>query len=274
MKTVMEKFSVLLSIYKKEKPEFLRASLESVFEQTRHPDEVVLIEDGPLTPELYDVILSFSERFPSMRIIAFENNRGLGNALRDGVNYCSYELIARMDTDDISKPTRFEKQLEVFRNNPETDVCGAWVDEFEGAPENVVCVRKLPEMHNELFMFGKKRNPVNHPVCMFRKSAVVNAGNYIEIPLFEDYYLWARMMKDGYHFYCIQESLLLFRRSPDMIRRRGGLAYAKVEARFQKVLHELKYISFCRMISNILIRFIIRIIPVTLRSWLYIKIRK
>ena len=270
----MQKFSVLMSVYHKERPAFLCAALDSVFSQTVLPTEVILVEDGPLTPELDGIIKTYVAKHPELKTVPLKQNLGLGRALNEGLQFCSYDLVARMDTDDICKPDRFEKQLKVFADHPEIDVCSAWVDEFIENPEVLEYTKKLPETPEELYEYGKKRNPVNHPVTMFRKQAVQFNGNYQDYPLFEDYFLWIRMLKYGCRFYCIQESLLYFRASPEMIRRRGGFKYALTEMRMQCLLYGLRYISFGEMLHNIAIRFVVRLMPNGLRKKIYSLIRK
>ena len=265
------KFSVLLSLYYKESPVFLQESLESIFCQIRLPDEVVLVEDGPLTPELYQVVTKFEKEHPELKVVALEKNGGLGRAFNEGLKHCSYELVARMDTDDICKPERFAKQVAFMEKHPEVDVVGAWIDEFQGDTSHVSSTRKLPEASEEIVAFGKKRNPMNHPVVMFRKSAVEAVGSYLPFYLFEDYYLWVRMLLNGATFYNIQESLLYFRLSPKMFKRRGGLKYACVEISFLWKLYCLGYTSFVTTCMNICIRIAARIIPNSLRSWVYKK---
>ena len=160
-----------------------------------------------------------------------------------------------MDTDDICRPDRFEKQLRVLRERPEVAVVSAWIDEFVDDPGHVVSTRRLPESPEELYEYGRSRCPVNHPVVMFRKQAVLECGGYVHYPLFEDYYLWARMMVGGAKFYNIQESLLWFRTSPDMFRRRGGLRYALTEARLQFLFVGIGYIGLGRFFKNLAVRF-------------------
>lgn len=265
------KFSVLLSLYYKENPLFLQESLDSIFRQTLPPDEVVLMEDGPLTQELYQVVNTFSSSHPEMKVIALKENGGLGKALNEGLKHCSHELVARMDTDDICKPERFAKQVAFLEKHPDIDVVGAWIDEFQKDVFHIVSTRKLPETSEEILLFGKKRNPMNHPVVMFRKKAVEAAGGYKSFYLFEDYYLWVRMLLSGARFYNIQESLLLFRCSPEMFKRRGGLRYACVETRFQWRLYRLGYLTLARTCLNICIRFSARILSNELRGWVYKK---
>ena len=262
-------FSVLLSLYHKEKAAFLRTSLDSVFAQTALPTEVVLVEDGPLSSELDAVVAEYAERYEQLRVVKFAENRGLGRALNDGLNFCSYDIVARMDTDDVAKPNRFEKQLNVFEEHPEYDVVGAWVDEFEGDIANVTSTRVLPESSDDIYEFAKKRNPINHPVVMFRKTAVEAAGGYKHFPLFEDYYLWVRMLLNGSKFYNIPESLLYFRSSPEMFKRRGGFSYACTETRYLWHIHQLGLVGLGQTCMNIPLRFLARVIPNSLRGFVY-----
>ena len=215
-------FSVLMSLYAKERPEFLRQSLDSVFNQTLPPDEVILVEDGPLTQELYSILDYFEKNNYKIKRIKLPVNVGLGRALNEGLKYCSYDLIARMDTDDICKEHRFETQVGVFKNNTEIQVVSSWIDEFSGTIGHLIGTRRLPEFPFEIFEYGKKRCPINHPAVMFKRSAVTLAGGYRHFPLMEDYYLWVRLLLNGAKFYNVQESLLYFRTSDDMYKRRGG----------------------------------------------------
>ena len=269
---MLSQFSVLLSLYYKERPDFLYQSLASIFDQTAIPAEVVLVKDGPLTDELEKILLSYQQRYSSLKIVSLPQNQGLGRSLNEGLKYCSYDIVARMDTDDIAKPDRFEKQLSFLKTHPEIDVVSSWIDEFEGAIDNILSIRKLPETPEELFQYGKSRNPINHPAVMFRKSAVLRSGSYQHFPLFEDYYLWVRMLMNGSKFYNIQESLLYFRTSPDMFKRRGGLKYALTEMRLQYCFYKLGYIGFCQMLKNDILRSVVRLMPNGLRSFIYQKV--
>ncbi|HIT89751.1 MAG TPA: glycosyltransferase [Candidatus Merdenecus merdavium] len=265
------KFSVLLSVYYKEQPDFLFQSLNSIFSQTLLPNEVVLVKDGSLFNELESVIDTYQKKYSNLKIISLSTNQGLGKALNEGLKYCSYDLVARMDTDDIAKSNRFEKQIKVFKEYPEMDICSSWIEEFEGVNDNVLSTRKLPEYHHAIIEYAKKRCPINHPVVMFRKSAVLKAGGYKHFPLFEDYYLWIRMLMNGAKFYNIQESLLYFRFSPEMFKRRGGWKYAMDELRFQRMMKQEHFISTFEFLRNVAIRFSTRIIPNSWRTLIYKK---
>jgi Glycosyltransferases, probably involved in cell wall biogenesis len=262
-------FSVLMSVYYKENPLYLDQALNSVFNQTLPPNEVVLIEDGPIEEPLKEVIYKHKQKFPQIKIITLEKNKGLGIALNEGLKHCSNNLIARMDTDDIAKLNRFEKQIQQFEQHPELDVVGSWVDEFTDNKENILSTRKVPENHAQIYSFAQRRNPINHPSVMFKKNAVLAVGNYQHFPLFEDYFLWVRMLKKGYKFYNIQESLLYFRTSLDTFQRRGGREYLKNEKKLQFAFYRMGFISQPRYISNVLIRILVRLLPNRFRSFLY-----
>lgn len=268
----MLQFSVLLSLYYKESPLFLSQSLQSLFNQTLLPSEVILVKDGPLNNDLERVISEFQRQYSLLKTISLPTNQGLGRALNEGLKHCSYELVARMDTDDIAKSDRFQKQVEIFSQYPDVDVCSAWIDEFEDKVTNVISTRKLPETHEEIALYAKKRCPLNHPVVMFKKSAVIAAGGYLHFPLFEDYYLWVRMLMNGARFYNIQESLLYFRFSPDMFKRRGGWKYAMDETRFQRFLFKRQFISFPELVKNVGVRFCVRLMSNSLRTFIYKKL--
>lgn len=263
------KFSVLLSVYYKENPVYLTDSINSLFNQTVIPAEVVIVEDGALTEQLYLVLDTMEKKYNGIKRIKCEKNQGLGKALQIGLLQCSNEIIARMDTDDIAKPNRFEKQLHVFETNKYIDVVSSWIDEFIDIKENIVSTRKIPETSEEIACYAKSRCPVNHPSVMFRKSAVLSAGNYQPFPLFEDYYLWIRMLLNDAKFHNIQESLLWFRTTSDTYKRRGGLKHAIDEIRFQKFLLKSNFINIPTFFKNILIRFCVRIMPNGLRTCIY-----
>ena len=266
------KFSVLLSIYYKESPEFLQECFNSILSQTLQPNEIILVKDGPINNELDSVITEYASLMPMLKIIPLTENQGLGKALNEGLKHCSHDIVARMDTDDICKPDRFEKQISIFKTNNDIDIVSAWIEEFEENTSNILSVRKLPETHSEIYAYGKKRCPINHPVVMFKKKAVLAAGGYMHLPLFEDYYLWIRMLVNGAKFYNIQESLLYFRTSEAMFMRRGGLKYALTEVSFLWKMHEIGYVNFFSTIKSILIRFTVRLMPNSVRSLIYKKL--
>lgn len=265
----MNNFSVLISVYLHEKPEYLREALNSIFNQTILPNEVILVKDGPLTSELDQVIKVFEANYSILKIVSISQNQGLGNALNIGLSHCNYELVARMDSDDICKYNRFEEQLKIFEAYPDLAVVGSWIDEFEGDISNIISQRKLPETSEEICKFFKKRCPFNHPSVMFRKDLINSVGGYMPFYLFEDYYLWGRVISNKYPVYNIQQSLLYFRTSSRMIARRGGLHYAKSELRLQQAFLKMKLINHFDFLRNICIRFIVRLMPNVVRMFIY-----
>ena len=267
-------FSVLMSIYHKEKSEYFNRAMESIWdEQSVKPDEIVLVQDGKLTDDLYIVINKWKIRLNEvLKIIPLEHNVGLGDALNEGIKHCSHELIARMDTDDISLPDRFEKQLKVFENR-DVDICSSWISEFDNDEKKIVSYRKIPEKHDEIVSYSKIRNPINHPAVMYKKSTVEKAGGYKKMIWFEDYYLWDRMILDGAKFYNIQEPLVNMRAGYSQLERRAGVKYAIEEFKFLKRLKEIGFLSTSQFIKNAVIRFIARILPKSLLKSVYKKIR-
>lgn len=258
-----------MSVYYRERAEFLDKALRSVFEQTVAPNEVVVVEDGKLTDELYAIIEGYKARYRSLKTIALPKNIGLGGALNEGLKYCSYELVARMDSDDICIADRFNLQLEVFEQHPELSVVGGWIDEFSTDDRIVESIRKLPEKHSEIRKFAKKKNPINHPSVMFKKSAIEAVNSYEHFYLLEDYWLWIKLLKNDYQFYNIQKPIVKMRGGIAMAARRGGWKYAKSEANLQMKMLAMGYIGIGTFCKNIIIRFTVRMMPNKLRTFVY-----
>lgn len=218
------KYSVLMSVYYKEKPEYLKASIDSMIKQTIKPDQIVLIKDGPLTEALDDVIREYEDN-PIVDVVELKENVGLGKALNIGLEKCRNKIVARMDTDDISIPDRCEKQLLILNQNKDVSVIGTGVAEFIGDPSNIVAYKKVYKEHEDIKRQMKYRNPMNHPSVMYRKEDVILAGSYKHWFLNEDYYLWIRMLQKGYKFSNINEPLVLMRITDETYLRRGGWKY-------------------------------------------------
>ena len=255
-----------MAIYRKERPEFLRMALESIINQTVVPDEIVLVEDGPLTNDLYSVINDYEEY---LHVVVNEKNLGLGLALNKGLLTCRNELVARMDTDDISENDRFEKQLRFFLKHPSCSILGGQIDEFVNNPEDVLGKRVVPETDSEIKKYLKKRCPFNHVTVMFKKTDVIRAGNYQDWFRNEDYYLWIRMAIEGFEFANLPDILVHVRVGTDMYMRRGGNKYFKSEKGIQKLLLEKKMIGYCTYVSNCGKRLIVeKLLPNRVRGWI------
>lgn len=269
----MQKFSVLMSIYHKEKPEYVRQCFDSLLNQSVPASEWLVVEDGPLTEELYAVLDEYEKSHPGLiKRVPLATNQGLGLALREGVPACTNELIARMDTDDIARNDRFEKQLALFEADSKLDICGSQIDEFETTPEQIVAHRTVPTSHDEIAKYQKKRDAFNHMTVMYKKEAVMRAGNYESCPLMEDTYLWVRMLQSGAQCANIDEALVYARIGHDMYERRGGWSYFKKYKTGRKMVRDTGYIGAWDYWKTIIIQFIVAMMPGKLRGFVFKKI--
>lgn len=196
-KDTEETYSVLMAVYGKENPVYFRQSIQSMLDQTLPLSDFVIVCDGPLTPEL-DKVLEWAggKLGKKLQCIRLKENRGLGNALRTGVPRCRCSVIARMDSDDISRKDRCERQFQIL-NQGDYGIVSGTLQEFIKKPGDLDRTRVLPRTPAEIREYAKKRNPFNHPCVMYRKSDVLKAGNYQDFPGFEDYCLWIRMLCNG-----------------------------------------------------------------------------
>lgn len=268
----MFSYSVLMSVYYKEKPEYLRQAIESIINQTVKTDDFVLVCDGALNEGLDSVICDTQAWMGDIfHVVRLPQNVGLGRALNEGMKHCKNDIVARMDSDDISRPERCEKELEIFENS-EIDIVSAAVEEFTDTPDNPEAVRVLPETNEEIIKFAKKRNPFNHPCVMYRKAAVEDAGCYQDFYLLEDYYLWLRMLLNGCRGYNIQEPLLWMRAGSDMYKRRSGGKYAKAQRALFAYMKERSFISTTEYVKSCIIRTASSYAPNWMRKVLFRKL--
>ena len=267
----MQKYSVLMSLYQKEHPEYFREFFNSMINQTVKPDEIVLVEDGPLTEELYQVVAEYQEKYNELfHVVVNKENLGLGLALNKGLMACRNELVARMDTDDISDLARCEMQVEYFNKYPETAILGGQIEEFLTDTIESVGRRIVPETDADIKLFMKKRCPFNHMTVMFKKSAVLDAGNYQDWFWNEDYYLWVRMMMAGCRFANIPDVAVNVRSGADQYARRGGKKYFDSEIGIKKLMLEKGMITRKEYIVNYIQRFIIQLmLPNSVRGWVF-----
>ena len=268
-----ENYSVLMSVYYKENSEYLKQAIESIQAQTFPTDDFVLVCDGPLNQELDSVIKKKQQEMKNiLNVVRLKKNAGLGNALNKGIQQCKNELVARMDSDDISYSDRCEKQLMVFNTYPEISVCSGIVEEFATNPKVVESRRVPPETQEEIREFAKVRNPFNHPCVMYKKPDVEAVGSYKDFDLLEEYYLWVRMIMAGYQGYNLQEPLLHMRAGTDMYMRRGGLKYAKTQEKLFRFMKNNGFISKGQYIKNCVIRGESSLAPNWLRKFVFEKV--
>ncbi|GAA0512533.1 Glycosyl transferase family 2 [Halorubrum aquaticum] len=263
-------FSVLIATYEGDDLDDLSRALQSVIDQTVRPDEIVVVADGPLTAELEATLDDFESAHPDLfSRTALSTNQGLGAALNHGVETCSHEWIARMDSDDLAVEDRFEQQLDYLGDNPETDVLGGYIGEFDRDPDDLNQIREVPTTCEDIASMGRFRCPMNHPSVMFRRSAVIEAGNYRSLRSMQDYELWMRMLSQGYTLENVPTVLVKCHAGDDLYYRRGGISYAKLDYAVQKRLLQMGSITFHRFMLNLLIRLPIRLLPACIRGVLY-----
>lgn len=267
------KYSVLMSVYYKEKPEYLMKSLNSIFNQSVEPDEVILIKDGPLTKELEDIISVFLNRYDIFSVFSLEKNMGLGYALNFGLVQCKNEIVFRMDSDDISIKERARIQLEFLDKNPDVSVLGSYIEEFIDDSVENICVKRVPLENSEIRNTLKFKNALNHPSVVFKKSHILAVGGYIELKLNEDYYLWVRMAEKGYIFANIDISLVKMRISDETYLRRGGYKYFLVQNSIYRYMRRKRFISLFEYLYGCILRFLFRVILTNkLRKFVYNKL--
>lgn len=266
-----EPFSVVISVYKSDIPTFFERALSSITElQTIMPNEIILVVDGPISEKLNGIIKKYENKYDIFKVIRLEKNGGLGNALKIAVENAQYDLIARMDSDDVSVPSRFEEQLKYFIKHPETEIVGGDITEFIGNEKNIVGKRSVPTTNKEIREYMKKRCAMNHVSVMYRKTSVQNAGGYQDWFWNEDYYLWIRMWLNGALFANTGTVLVNVRVGEEMYQRRGGDSYFKSEKALQDYMLKNKMINYSTYISNVTKRFIIqKVMPSRLRGWVF-----
>lgn len=233
-----ELFSALASVYINERAEYLDAALNSLYVQTCPATEVVLVHDGVLNQELYRCIEKWKKKLPIIEV-KLAQNKGLGYALNEGLKNCSYELVARFDTDDINVPTRFEQQLNTFKNVPDLVLLSSDIEEFNYQIGDISSRRILPRTNSEIRKQAKSRNPFNHMAIMFKKSNVLHVGGYKHLHFLEDYYLWLRLLSKNYKAQNLACVLVYARIGNGMHERRRGISYLKSEIQLYKIKKEL-----------------------------------
>ena len=268
----MVNFSVVTSVYRNDKPEFVREALDSMLvNQAVKPSEIVLVQDGPVPSTLELLLFEYEKKYSDViHVIRLEKNGGLGNALRLGVENALYDIVARMDSDDICLPDRFEKQLRYLEQHSECDIVGGQMTELIGEASNIVGKRVVPEDNDAIYKFMKSRCALNHVTVMFRKKTVLRVGNYQDWFWNEDYYLWVRMMMAGCVFANLPDVLVNVRSGEDQYARRGGMKYFKSELGIQKLMLDNHLINRGGYFINVVKRLIVQLLlPNWLRGWVF-----
>ncbi|MBP6860914.1 MAG: glycosyltransferase [Neisseriaceae bacterium] len=273
--TTIPKFSVLMSIYYKEDAKHFQEALESIWDkQTCKPDEIILIQDGPLTPELYSVIDSWLNTYPHIfKTTKLSENVGTGKAKNIGLNECLYDYVAIMDTDDLAVPDRFERQLKFLMNHPDVVLVGGQIIEFEGSVNNPLSIKKVPTSHDEIISYAKKRSPFNHPSTMYKRTVIQDVGGYQHHLLMEDYNLWIRILAAGYKTTNLDQVLVYMRSRKAMLGRRRGLVYIKSEWQMMQLKNKLQFQHYLSGIPIFILRSAPRLLPASLLNYVYSVLR-
>ncbi len=269
------KFSVAMSVYKNDKPNQLIEALESICTQSLPADEIYLVIDGPIGDELKEIIDRYAAKYGNFTINQLEVNGGLGSALNIAVRECKYDLIMRMDSDDISAPGRFEKQINAYKNEP-CDVLGGWTLGFvDDLNTGKISSAKKKLTHDEIVELLPRRSPMSHVTVLLDRNAVLKAGNYLPLHYHEDYYLWSRMIEAGCTFRNIPEYLVYVRLGANQASRHGGMRYFKAGAFLRKYMLKNKLCGLGTYLKESAIRVVYQLlIPARLRNYLAMKLKR
>lgn len=261
----MSPFSVLMSVYHRDNHNLLQQALQSVYDNSLPPTEVLLIKDGPLTPDIRDVISQFKIR-NGLRTISLSENQGLATALNFGLKHTEHEFVFRADADDVNLPDRFAKQLPLLEVG--YDLVGGAIQEID-LDGTVIAVRRTPLNQNEIKKICRFRCPFNHMTVCYRKSAVIACGGYPNIHLKEDYGLWAKMLANGYKCINLEDIVVNATTGYAMYQRRGGVAYARSELQMQRLLIQCGLQNRVGAIAIGAARSAVFLAPAKIRGWVY-----
>lgn len=268
MSTTIDQLTVLMTVYHRVAPGQLDAALQSLWDQTRPAAKVVLIIDGPIGHDLEETVVKHERAHAELTVLRLPENRGSGVASQAGLELVETAWLARLDADDIAREDRFEMQWEALEADPELDVLGSALAEFEGLPNNIVRVRRLPEEHADIVAYTKMNSPVNNPSAMLRTAKVREVGGYRDIRLMEDYDLYVRLVAAGAKFANLSEPLVFFR-ADGMFDRRTSQNIFSAELQIQRTLREVGLITWPRAVFNLIARTAFRLLPTQLMSHAY-----
>jgi glycosyltransferase involved in cell wall biosynthesis len=267
---IHEAFALLLPVWDGDRPEYVRRAFRSaVDDQTVRPDQVIVVRDGPVGPDLESTLADLRRTsLVPVTIVALEENVGLGPALNEGIKASWFDVIARMDADDIAMPHRFERQLPLMRN---ADIVGGGLLEFGADTDDIIGKRTPPTSDAQIREYARRHDPFNHPTVVYRRNAVLDAGGYGDLPLMEDYSLFVRMLENGARAANIAEPLVLYRvgASAESFKRRGGLDLLRSELRLQRSFVRSGFVSRAEYVRNVILRGTYRLIPWWCRRVIY-----
>lgn len=263
-------YSVLMTVYKNDNPEYFSKSLLSMLTQSLPTNDFVIVKDGPITEQLQKVIDDIEKKYPGIiNQVGLKKNVGLGLALNEGLRVCKNELVARMDADDISLQNRCEEQIKHFIIDNNLDIIGCPVDEFIENEKNIIFTRMVPETHEEIYKYAKQRDPFNHPTVMYKKSKVLAVGGYKDLRKNQDTDLWIRMLVSGCKTMNLKQSLLLFRFEEDTYKRRKNWLNTKLLISIRYNAYKIGFNSFLDFLKVAFIQLLIYFMPINFQKWIY-----
>jgi len=267
-----EPFTLLMTVYGGDREEYVRVAFQSaVHEQTLRPDQVVLVRDGPVPPALAACLRNLVAGSPAeVTFVPLEHNRGLGPALDAGLQAARHDIVARMDADDVAMPHRFERQVPLVRAG--ADLVGAGLLEFGADTADIVGRRIPPSAPADIARYSRLHDPFNHPTVVYRRSAVIAAGGYGDLPLMEDYWLFVRMIATGARMVNVAEPLVYYRVGDGAYERRGGRDLLRSELRLQREMRREGFISGPQYWRNVMVRGGYRLVPTAIRRPVYRRI--
>lgn len=254
--------SVLLPIYHGDKPEWLHQALKSIENQTLKSSEIILVQDGPVSNELYNEVIYWKKRIPDLKVVELKENQGIPAALNAGIQACSQPWIARMDADDIADPLRFELQWNYLKSHPDIVILGSWIDEYDEAMTKKLSTRTVPELHQDIMRFAHWRSPFNHQTVIYLREAVLSVQGYpLEKVMGEDYVLWTRLLYRGFKAANIPQPLVKVRAGKSLLYRRKGWKYLKLEYKSMHMIYRMGFFTWHQYALQLLIRTLVRLLP-------------
>lgn len=269
-------FSVLMTVYKNDNEINFANAINSIWDQSLRPNQIVLVVDGPVSNKIIDVIKKWKDELKEIFSVTFlSENSGLAHALNVGLKECKYDYVARMDSDDLAFPDRFEIQMTYLKDNPDVAMVGGMYNIYDSKMNKIIDTRILPESFEEIKEFSQKRTPINHPTIIFKKEIAMNLGGYPEeIGRFEDWGFALKFINNNYIIINLNKFLVKFRGGDSLLSRRGGFSYMIEEIKALNEMKKLNLLTFNQILKNLIVRVPIRLIPTGLREQIYKLIRK
>lgn len=267
-----EKYSVLTTVYAKENPDYLKQSIDSMLAQTVPPSQYVLVEDGPLPVQLQAVISQYAAQYAIFKIVKLAQNEGCGPASIAGMKSCDYDLVARIDSDDIALPNRCELELALFENEPDLAVVGSDMYEFEDDPNHVVRIKNMPTTPEQIYQFGKRRNPFNHSTVMMRKSIVNRYGGYVPLRRSLDLELFTKLLLNHCKCRNIPQPLVKFRTGNARVKRKKNWTNLKCDLSVYKRNYQQHYMGLADYVYVAFRQVVLFLLPTSIANGIYNKL--